>query len=597
MNHGVDRTAARTTRSGLLKVNRRQLLGGGLALGATTALPGCAQPAVEASRTVDVVLIGGGTMSATMGALLNHLEPGWTIEMFERLDAVALESSNAWHNAGTGHSALCELNYTPEDEDGNIDVARALRINESFQISRQFWASMVREGLLDEPSTFIRTTPHMSFVWGETNVDFLRRRHEALIEHPLFAGMEFSTDPDQIREWAPLLIEGRDPAQPIAATWSSLGTDVDFGAITRQFVTHLTEQESFALTLSSEVEGLEKNEDGTWKVTYRNLSDGSDPQAVNARFVFIGGGGAAILLLQESGIEEAASYGGFPVGGSWIINRNPQTAEVYTAKAYGRAESGAPPMSVPHLDTRVIDGERVLMFGPFATFSTNFLMEGSRLDLLASVTTTNIGPMVHVGLDEFGLVQYLVGQVMMNQDDRVEALRAYYPQAVAEDWTFLQAGQRVQIINRDESGRGDLEFGTEMVVADDRTIAALLGASPGGSTAPSIMIDALEEIFPERFSSPEWQERIRELVPSYGIQLNGEPQRLADSWAYTSRMLALAPPPDLGLEQPAEPAEAPEPTDAPELEPAPPVGDSGVPATPRGAVPVQPQPVQPQPAG
>ncbi len=586
MNDGVDDKGQRRTRSGLLKINRRTLLGGGLAVGAVGAVAAVTRsngPNVEASRSVDVVLIGGGTMSATMGALLNRLEPGWTIEMFERLDAVARESSDAWHNAGTGHSALCELNYTPEGEDGTIDVARALTINESFQVSRQFWASMVREGLLDEPSTFINATPHMSFVWGEEDVDFLRRRHEALIQQPLFAGMEFTTDPERIREWAPLLIEGRDLSQPIAATWSSLGTDVDFGAITRQFVSHLSEQDSFALNLSSEVEALEKNEDGTWKVTYRNTADGSEPQAVNARFVFIGAGGAAILLLQESGIEEAASYGGFPVGGSWLVNRNPETAAAYTAKAYGKAASGAPPMSVPHLDTRVIEGERVLMFGPFATFSTNFLMEGSRLDLLASVTTTNVGPMVHVGLDEFGLVQYLVGQVMMDQGDRVEALRAYYPQAVAEDWTFLQAGQRVQIINRDESGRGDLEFGTEVVVSDDRTIAALLGASPGGSTAPSIMIDALEEIFPERFASPEWQARIRELVPSHGIQLNGDPQRLAESWAYTSEVLALASPPDLGLE-PAAPADASEPA----LEPAPEVGSSPVPATPPAAVPSQP---------
>lgn len=579
MTDPANGSAARTTRSGLLTVNRRQLLGGGLAVGAAATLPGCARPAVEASRTVDVVLIGGGVMSATLGALLNRLEPGWTMEMFERLDAVALESSNAWHNAGTGHSALCELNYTPEDEQGNIDVARALTINEAFQISRQFWASMVREGLLDDPSSFINVVPHMSFVWGEDDVDFLRRRYDALIEQPLFAGMEFTTDPERIREWGPLLIEGRDLAEPLAATWSSLGTDVNFGAITRQFVTHLDEQDSFALHLSSEVEGLEKNEDGTWRVTFRGLAGDADPQAIDARFVFIGAGGAAILLLQESGIEEAASYGGFPVGGSWLVNRDPELARTYTAKAYGKAASGSPPMSVPHLDTRVIDGERVLMFGPFATFSTNFLMEGSRLDLLASVTTTNIGPMVHVGLDEFGLVQYLVGEVLMDQEDRVEALRAYYPDAVAEDWVFLQAGQRVQIINRDQSGRGDLEFGTEMVVSDDRTIAALLGASPGGSTAPSIMIDALEEIFPERFASPEWQSRIRELVPSYGTLLNGDPRALAESWASTSEILRLAPPPDLGLAALPEAAETP---DAPGslIEPAPDAGRPSAPALP-----------------
>lgn len=537
----------------LLRVNRRQLLGGAVAGAAVTALPGCADSAVSAQRTVDVVLIGGGVMSATMGVLLHRLEPGWTMEMFERLEAVARESSDAWHNAGTGHSALCELNYTPEDEQGNIEVGRAIGINQAFQISREFWASMVEAGTLGEPTSFINATPHMSFVWGEDDVDFLRRRFDALQSQPLFAGMEFTTDPEQIRQWGPHLIDGRDLAEPLAATWSSLGTDVDFGSITRQFVAHLETQEGFALRLSSEVEGLDRNEDGTWKVTYRNRDGGANQEAVNARFVFIGGGGAAILLLQESEIEEGRSYGGFPVGGSFLVNRNPEAADAFTAKAYGKAASGAPPMSVPHLDTRIIDGERVLLFGPFATFSTNFLMEGSRLDLLSSVSLTNIWPMVHVGLDEFGLVQYLVGEVLQDQDDRIQALRAYYPNAVAEDWSLVQAGQRVQIINRDQSGRGDLEFGTEMIVADDGTIAALLGASPGGSTSPSIMIDALEEIFPDRFSTPEWQARIRELVPSYGVALNGDPQRLAQSWAFTSAALGLPTPPELSpaLPQPA----------------------------------------------
>ncbi len=536
MKHSSDNSPG--TRSGLLTISRRQLLGGAMAGAAVATLPGCAAATVEADRTVDVVLIGGGVMSATLGALLRQLEPGWTMEMFERLDAVGLESSNAWHNAGTGHSALCELNYTPEDEDGHIDVTRAVRINESFQISRQFWSSMVTRGVLQNPRSFINATPHMSFVWGEDDVDFLRRRHAALVEQPLFTGMRFSTDPVEIHQWAPLLIEGRDTTQPIAATWSGLGTDVDFGELTRQYVAHLQSAENFALQLSCEVEGLERNADGTWKVIYAP-TNGSDRRAVNARSVFIGAGGAAILLLQESAIPEAGSYGGFPVGGSFLVNRNPALADRYLAKAYGKAAAGAPPMSVPHLDTRVIDGERALLFGPFATFSTNFLMEGSRLDLLSSVQTTNIGPMVHVGLDEFGLVQYLVGEVLQSQEDRIEALRAYFPDAVADEWTLVQAGQRVQIIDRDESGRGNLEFGTRLVVAEDGSIAALLGASPGGSTAPSIMLDALQEMFPDRFATPEWQATIREIVPGFGTQLNTEPELFRSLLSQTTATLQL----------------------------------------------------------
>ncbi|MCM2502572.1 malate dehydrogenase (quinone) [Aureimonas altamirensis] len=539
---------SRGGRSGLLTISRRQLLGGAMAGAAVATLPACAAATVEADRTVDVALIGGGVMSATLGALLRQLEPGWTMEMFERLDGVGLESSNAWHNAGTGHSALCELNYTPEDEDGNIDVTRAVRINESFQISRQFWSSMIARGVLDDPRGFINATPHMSFVWGAEDVDFLRRRHAALVEQPLFAGMRFSTDPAEIHQWAPLLIEGRDTAQPIAATWSGLGTDVDFGALTRQYVAHLQSTENFALQLSCEVEGLERNPDGTWKVIYAP-ANGSGRKAVNARSVFIGAGGAAILLLQESAIPESRSYGGFPVGGSFLVNRNPALADRYLAKAYGKAASGAPPMSVPHLDTRVIDGERALLFGPFATFSTNFLMEGSRLDLLSSIQTTNIGPMVHVGLDEFGLVRYLVGEVLQSQEDRIEALRAYFPDAIADEWTLVQAGQRVQIIDRDESGRGDLEFGTRMVVAEDGSIAALLGASPGGSTAPSIMLDALQEMFPDRFATPEWQATIREIVPSFGTQLNTQPDLFRTLLSQTNEALRLELPD--GLPEPA----------------------------------------------
>lgn len=482
-------------------------------------------------------------MSATMGVLLRQLEPDWTIEMFERLEGVAQESSNAWNNAGTGHSALCELNYTSEGADGKIEVSRAVKVNEAFQISRQFWTAMVERGVLKDPTSFINPTPHMSFVWGEENVDFLRRRHAALIEQPLFTGMEFSTDPEKIKEWAPLLIEGRDLTQPIAATWSSLGTDVDFGSITRQYVDHLKSEDHFALNLSSEVEALEKQSDGTWLVTYRNLADGSPSRAVKSRFVFIGGGGASILLLQESEIPEAETYGGFPVGGSFLVNRNPDVSAKHLAKAYGKAASGAPPMSVPHLDARMIDGKRVLLFGPFATFSTNFLMEGSNFDLFSSIQTTNIRSILDVGLDEFGLVQYLVGQVLLSEEDRIEALREYYPQASSDEWELIQAGQRVQIIKQDKDGRGDLQFGTEIVVSEDGSIAALLGASPGGSTSPAIMLEALEDIFPERFTSPEWQARLREFVPSIGTKLNEDPAKLAELWAKTSAVLDLAPPP------------------------------------------------------
>ncbi len=398
------------------------------------------------SKKVDVLLVGGGIMSATLAIWLNELEPGWSMEMVERLDGVAEESSNGWNNAGTGHSALAELNYTPEDKDGKINITKAVEINEAFQVTRQFLAWQVKNGVLKNPRSFINSTPHMSFVWGDDNISFLKRRYEALQASPLFRPMQYSEDPAQIRNWVPLMMEGRDPNQKIAATWTPIGTDVNFGEITRQFVAHLQQQENFSLKLSSEVEDIRRNDDGSWHVEYKNLKSGEKSTA-DAKFLFIGAGGAALPLLQKSGIPEAQDYAGFPVGGSFLVTDNPTIAQQHMAKAYGIAATGAPPMSVPHLDTRVLDGKRVILFGPFATFSTKFLKEGSYLDLFSSMTTHNLWPMTKVGIDQFDLVQYLAGQLMQSDDDRFEALQTYFPQAKKEDWRLWQAGQRGQIIS------------------------------------------------------------------------------------------------------------------------------------------------------
>ena len=185
---------------------------------------------------LDVVLIGGGIMSATLGVLLQELEPSWSIKLIERLDSPAAESSGPWNNAGTGHSALCELNYSPQNADGSVDISKAVNVNEQFQLSRQLWSFLVENGRIPDPDKFIHTVPHMSFVWGAENVDYLRKRYEALSVHPLFSGMEFSEDPEVIKGWAPLLLEGRSAKsladEPIAATWTNAGTDVDFGSLT-----------------------------------------------------------------------------------------------------------------------------------------------------------------------------------------------------------------------------------------------------------------------------------------------------------------------------------------------------------------------------
>ena len=509
----------------------------GLAISATFL-----QAQAAETKKVDVLLIGGGIMSSTLAVWLNELEPSWSMEMVERLDGVAEESSNGWNNAGTGHSALAELNYTPEDKDGKINIAKAIEINEAFQISRQFWSWQVKNDVLKNPRSFINSTPHMSFVWGDDNIKFLKKRYDALQQSPLFRPMQYSEDPAQIAKWVPLMMEGRDPNQKLATTWTPIGTDVNFGEITRQFVGHLQTQKNFTLKLSSEVQDISRNQDGTWHVEYKNLKDGTTT-AADTKFLFIGAGGGALKLLQESGIPEAKEYAGFPVGGSFLVTENPTIAMQHMAKAYGSASTGAPPMSVPHLDTRVLDGKRVILFGPFATFSTKFLKQGSYFDLVSSMTTHNFWPMTKVGIEQYPLVEYLAGQLMLSDDDRFAALQQYFPHAKKEDWRLWQAGQRVQIIKRDEEKGGVLKLGTEVVSSKDGSIAGLLGASPGASTAAPIMLNVLEKVFKDKVATPEWQAKIRQIVPSYGTKLNDSPAAVQQEWNYTSEVLQLTPPP------------------------------------------------------
>ncbi|MDR6715328.1 malate dehydrogenase (quinone) [Pseudomonas hunanensis] len=509
----------------------------GLAVAATLM-----QAHAEEAKKVDVLLVGGGIMSSTLAVWLNELEPSWSMEMVERLDGVAEESSNGWNNAGTGHSALAELNYTPEDKDGNVNISKAIEINEAFQISRQFWSWQVRQGVLNNPRSFINSTPHMSFVWGDDNIKFLKKRYDALQASPLFRPMQYSEDHAQIAKWVPLMMEGRDPSQKLAVTWTPIGTDVNFGEITRQFVKHLQTRPNFDLKLSSEVQDITRNKDGSWHVEYKNLKDGTQT-ATDAKFLFIGAGGGALKLLQKSGIPEAKEYAGFPVGGSFLVTENPTVAMQHMAKAYGIASTGAPPMSVPHLDTRVLDGKRVILFGPFATFSTKFLKNGSYLDLLSSTTLHNVWPMTKVGVEHYPLVEYLAGQLMLSDDDRFAALQTYFPHAKKEDWRLWQAGQRVQIIKRDEEKGGVLKLGTEVVTSQDRSIAGLLGASPGASTAAPIMLNVLETVFKEKVATPEWQAKLHEIVPSYGTKLNDSPAAVQKEWNYTAETLQLGKPP------------------------------------------------------
>lgn len=469
----------------------------------------------EREEIVDVVLVGGGIMSATLAALITSLEPTWTVEIHERRPALAEESSNAWNNAGTGHAALCELNYTPERADGSIDISKAVTINEQFELSRELWHHLATHDRLPGGDGFLSSTPHMTFVRGADNADYLRRRFETLRKHPLFSDLEFSTDPEQIARWAPLLVDDRDPAEPIAATRAAAGTDVDFGRLTRAMIADATARGA-RLHLESEITRLRKKKDGTWslRVADRRWNGHLRSRKVAARFVFIGAGGGALTLLQSSGIPEAKGFGGFPISGQFLKTTNPEIVARHQAKVYGKADIGAPPMSVPHLDTRVVDGGTALLFGPYAGWSMKFLKNGSWTDLLRSIRPGNMVPMLAVGLRNLDLVKYLVGEVTATDTDRLRTLRAFMPTAHPRDWELITAGQRVQVIKKDKAQGGVLEFGTELVTSSDGSIAGLLGASPGASTAVATMLDLLERCFPERADA--WQPRLRAMMPSLG---------------------------------------------------------------------------------
>ncbi|MEL1241964.1 malate:quinone oxidoreductase [Flavobacterium flavipallidum] len=486
----------------------------------------------------DVVLIGAGIMSATIGLILKELQPDITIDIYERLDSAAAESSDAWNNAGTGHSAFCELNYTPEGKDGSIDPKKAISIAESFEVSRQFWAYLVEEGKVSSPENFIKRIPHISFVWGDKNVKYLKKRFEALQANPLFKEMEFSTDFTELNSWMPLVMEGRKPSEKVAGTNMAIGTDVNFGELTRNMFQYLAKMDGVNMHFGYEVKKLRQREDKSWRIKIENLADGHIRKAYT-KFVFIGAGGGSLPLLKKAGIPEGKGFGGFPVSGQWLKCTNPEVIAQHESKVYGKASVGAPPMSVPHIDSRMINGEKQLLFGPFAGFSTRFLKNGKYSDLPKSIKLDNIVPMVMAGYKNIPLTKYLIEQVRQSPADRIKALREYVPGAKSKDWVLERAGQRVQVIKKDEKEGGKLEFGTEVITSEDGTLSALLGASPGASTAVSVMIDVISRCYKEEMKTPEWQSKFKKMIPSYGQKLNENPELLNEVREHTATVLKL----------------------------------------------------------
>lgn len=483
----------------------------------------------------DVILIGAGIMSATLGTMLKELAPNLNITVFEKLASPGEESSNEWNNAGTGHAALCELNYTVEKPDGTIDISKAININEQFQESMQFWSYLVKSKLIHNPEDFIRQLPHMSFVQGEDKVTFLKNRFKALSNNPLFVGMEFSDDPDKLLEWVPLIMQDRESGEPIAATKIDSGTDVNFGALTRMLFDYL-ESQNVELNYHYCVKNMKRTAEGLWELKVRNEETGISERHT-AKFVFIGGGGGSLHLLQKSGIPEGKHIGGFPVSGLFMVCNNPEVVAQHHAKVYGKAKVGAPPMSVPHLDTRFINNQKSLLFGPFAGFTPKFLKTGSNLDLVTSVKPDNLLTMLSAGVKEIPLTKYLIQQVLLSKEQRMEELREFIPNAKSEDWDLIVAGQRVQVIKDTPAGKGTLQFGTEVITAADGSIAALLGASPGASTAVHVMLEVIRKCFPEQMNS--WQAKIKEMIPSYGESLMKNPDLLREVHTSTAATLGL----------------------------------------------------------
>lgn len=491
----------------------------------------------DKKKPINIVLIGGGIMSATLGIYLKIIKPNWKINMYERLKDVGEESSNGWNNAGTGHAAFCELNYTNLTNKNTIDISKAIKINESFAISLQLWSFLIKNKILKDPKKFINNVPHMSFVWNNDNINFLKKRYNTLKTSNLFKGMIYSEDINQIKKWAPLIINGRNNSQKIAATYMKIGTDVNYGEITKQLLKNLKKNINFNLYTEHNVTNIKRNKDKTWCLNI--INNKKEKIKIKSNYVFIGSGGGSLKLLQKSNIPEMNNFAGFPVGGQFLVATNPKVIYKHYAKVYGKAPLGAPPMSVPHIDTRILNGKQVLLFGPFATFSTKFLKNGQHLDLIYSLTKKNILPLMHAGIDNIKLINYLIKQLLMSDQDRLNALRKYYPLANYNDWTLITAGQRVQVIKKDKKKGGILQFGTETVSSADGSLLALLGASPGASTAASIAIKILEIIFKKKKNKEKWKEKIKKIIPSYNKKLNGN-ILLTNSIRYnTSKILNL----------------------------------------------------------
>ena len=455
----------------------------------------------------DAVLVGAGIMSSTLAILITEVLPSAQILIIEKLDTAGLESTGAFNNAGTGHAANCELNYTPTNEDGGFQMDKALKINNSFEISLEFWASLYESGKIDA-GKFLKFIPHISFVSGEENVSFLNRRYLHMKRFKEFERMEYSSSFKEIESWAPLLTFERNKNEQIAATKIERGTDINFESLTNEYLSYLKSNKNIEIKYSTELLNLKRIGSNNWELFIRQ---NRKEIILFTNYIFLGAGGKTINLLQKSRIPESKLYGGFPVSGKWLISDKINLTEQHNAKVYGKANVGSPPMSVPHLDARWINGKKFLLYGPFAGVTTKFLKRGSYLDLFNSFKKDNISSIIDVGLNNIDLINYLISQSLQNHSSRIKNLKKIMPSAVNSDWSLKNAGQRVQIIKKTKDG-GSLKFGTEVVNSEDGSLSALLGASPGASTAVQIMLQVLENSCLIKKSSISVEKKLSHLI-------------------------------------------------------------------------------------
>ncbi|CAE8627324.1 unnamed protein product [Polarella glacialis] len=473
-------------------------------------------------KEIDAVCIGAGVMSATVGLMLKELEPSWKIVMCERLHAAGEESSNGFNNAGTGHSGFMEPNYTKEvyNADKTLKTVTTEKVESvctQFLSSRQYWTYLVSKGHLPEPDTFIHQTMHIALGIGDDQVDFIKKRYEAMKVLPLFSSMEIALPEEKAKqaEWAPLIMAGRDPKELTCMTRVPMGTDVDYGALTKNKVSAFMKLGG-DLRLFTEVTDLKKQSDGKWLVTTKNTSTGRGIQAMKAKFVFVGAGGWALMMLQRAGIPQVRGYMALPVTGDWAVCQNPAVVKKHKVKVYAPGAPGAPPMSMPHLDYRTIGGKEMLLFGPFGSITFKFLRFGSMFDALKALKPHNILPTVGALSKNLSLVVMLMKDVFKSGTGKLHDIRHYYPEAEPEDWVLIPAGVRAQIIKQDlKSGKGMLQFGTEVLTNDEGTICGLLGASPGASTCVTIALDTIEKCFKDKPEFARWMPKIKEMIPSY----------------------------------------------------------------------------------